>query len=40
MRNAGIENAALETPSVLILNKAEILKQAKKLSIGLTGVET
>ena len=39
MQNAGIKNAALETDSVLLLNKLEVLKQAKKLGIGLTGVE-
>ena len=39
MHEAGIRNAALETGSVLLLDKAEVLKQAKKLSIGLTGVE-
>ena len=40
MKDAGIGNAALEMGSVLLLDKAEILKQAKKLGIGLTGVET
>ena len=39
MHDAGIKNAALETDSVLLLNKLEVLKQAKKLGIGLTGVE-
>jgi len=39
MKDAGIGNAALEMGSVLLLDKAEILKQAKKLGIGLTGVE-
>ena len=38
MQEAGIRNAALETGSVLILDKVEVLKQAKKLGIGLTGV--
>jgi DUF1009 family protein len=37
MRAAGIGNAALESVSVLLLDKAEVLKQAKKLGIGLTG---
>jgi DUF1009 family protein len=37
MRAAGIGNAALESGSVLLLDKAEVLKQAKKLGIGLTG---
>ena len=39
MKDAGTGNAALEMGSVLLLDKAEILKQAKKLGIGLTGVE-
>lgn len=38
MRAAGIGNAALEKGSVLLLDKAEVLKQAKKLGIGLTGL--
>ena len=40
MHDAGIKNAALETGSVLLLDKVEVLKQAKKFGIGLTGVET
>jgi len=40
MKDVGICNAALEMGSVLLLDKAEILKQAKKLGIGLTRVET
>ena len=40
MHEAGIRNAALETGSVLLLDKDEVLKQAKKLGIGLTGVKT
>ena len=40
MQNAGIKNAALETDSVLLLDKVEVLKQAKKLGIGLCGVKT
>ena len=40
MKDAGIENAALESGSVLLLDKSEVLKQAKKLSIGLSGVKT
>ena len=39
MHVAGIRNAALETNSVLLLDKDEVLKQAKKLNIGLTGVK-
>ena len=38
MRAAGIRNATLETGSVLLLDKAEVIKQAKKLCIGLTGL--
>ena len=38
MKNAGIGNAALESGSVLLLDKDELLKQAEKLSIGLTGI--
>lgn len=38
MKAAGIGNAALESGSVLLLDKAEVLKQAKKLGIGLTGL--
>ena len=40
MQNAGIKNAALETGSVLLLDKLEVMKQANKRGIGLTGVET
>ena len=40
MRAAGIENAALEAGSVLLLDKSVVLKQAKKLGIGLIGVKT
>ena len=40
MKDAGIENAALESVSVLLLDKSEVLKQAKKLGIGLSGVKT
>ena len=40
MHDAGIKNAALETDSVLLLDKVEVFKQAKKFGIGLTGVET
>jgi DUF1009 family protein len=40
MHDAGIKNAALETGSVLLLDKVEVFKQAKKFGIGLTGVET
>ena len=40
MKDAGIENAALESVSVLLLDKSEVLKQAKKFGIGLSGVKT
>ncbi|MDC3284756.1 UDP-2,3-diacylglucosamine diphosphatase LpxI, partial [Opitutales bacterium] len=40
MKKAGLGNAALETGSVLILDKSEVLNQAKKLGIGLSGVKT
>jgi len=40
MKKAGFGNAALETGSVLLLDKSEVLKQAKKLGIGLSGVKT
>ena len=40
MRDEGIGNAALESGSVLLLDKSEVLKQAKKLGIGLSGVKT
>ncbi len=40
MHDAGIGNAALETDSVLLLDKPEVLKRAKKFGIGLTGVKT
>ena len=40
MQEAGIKNAALETDSVLLLDKPEVLKQAKKLGIGLIGLKT
>jgi DUF1009 family protein len=39
MHDAGIKYAALETGSVLLLDKVEVFKQAKKFGIGLTGVE-
>ena len=35
---ANIKNAALESGSVLLLNKGEVIKEAKKLGIGVTGV--
>ena len=38
MKEAGIGNAALESGSVLLMDKDELLKQAEKLSIGLTGI--
>jgi hypothetical protein len=37
MKDGGIRNAALEIGSVLVLNKAETMTEAKKLGIGLTG---
>ena len=40
MKKAGIGNAALEFESVLLLNKDEVVKEAKKLGIGVTGVKT
>jgi DUF1009 family protein len=39
LKSAGIGNASLETGSVLLLNKAEVLKHAKKLGIGLIGLK-
>ena len=39
MKDAGIGNVAMESGSVLLLDKAELLKQAEKLGIGLTGIE-
>ena len=38
MKEAGIGNAALESGSVLLLEKDEILIEAKKLGIGLAGI--
>jgi DUF1009 family protein len=38
MKDAGIKNAALESRSVLLLNKGEVIKEAKKLGISVTGV--
>ena len=40
MHDAGIGNAALETGSVLLLDKVEVLKQAKKIGVGLFGAKT
>ena len=40
MHDAGIGNAALESGSVLLLDKPDVLKQAKKLGIGITGVSS
>ena len=37
MKDAGIGNAALEFESVLLLNKDEVVKEAKKMGIGVTG---
>jgi len=39
MKDAGIGNAALESGSVLLLDKAKILEQAAKDRIGLLGIE-
>ena len=38
MQDAGIKNAALESGSVLLLNKGEVIKEAKKMGISVTGV--
>mgnify|MGYP001374229236 FL=1 len=38
MKEAGIGNAALESGSVLLLEKDEVLIEAKKLGIGLMGI--
>ena len=40
MKDAGIGNAALESGSVLLLDKSELLIQAKKLGVGLMGIKT
>ena len=40
MKKAGIGNATLESGSVLLLEKVEVLKQAKKLGVGLFGAKT
>ena len=39
MQDAGIKNAALESGSVLLLNKGEVIKKAKKMGVGVTGVK-
>ena len=39
MQDAGIKNAALESGSVLLLNKGEVIKEAKKMGISVTGVK-
>ena len=39
LSEANINNVALESGSVLLLNKEEVLKKAQKLGIGLTGFE-
>ena len=38
MKDAGIGNAALESGSVLLMDKKEVLIEAKKLGLGLTGI--
>ena len=40
LSEANIKNVALESGSVLLLDKPEVMKQANKLGIGLTGVDT
>ena len=39
LSEANINNVALESGSVLLLNKEEVLKKAQNLGIGLTGFE-
>ena len=38
MKEAGISNAALESGSVLLLDKPQVVAEAKKLGIGLSGI--
>ena len=38
MKEAGIGNAALETDSVLLMDKPQVVAEAKKLGIGLSGI--
>ena len=38
MKDAGIGNAALETDSVLLLDKPQVVAEGKKLGIGMAGV--
>ena len=38
MKNAGIGNAALESGSVLLLEKGQVLKEAQKSKIGILGI--
>ena len=38
LKTAGIGNAALETDSVLLLDKPQVVAEAKKLGIGLSGI--
>jgi DUF1009 family protein len=40
LSEANIKNVALESGSVLLLNKGELVKEAKKLGIGIKGVKT
>ena len=39
LSEANIKNVALESRSVLLLNKGAVIKEAKKLGIGVTGVK-
>lgn len=39
LMEAGIGNVALESASVLLLNKEVVLKEAKKLNVGITGTK-
>lgn len=40
MKDAGIGNAALESGSVLLLNKEDIIKEAKRIGVGISGMNT
>jgi len=40
LSEANIKNVALESESVLLLNKGEVIKKAKTLGIGVTGIKT
>ena len=39
LNEANIKNVALESGSVLLLNKGEVIKEAKTLGIGVTGIK-